>query len=392
MDTAASSLPPLTPDALRDDVRRRIAAVQRMMAEQGLTALLCAGDGSPNGTAGARYLANGRAWAGPLHAVLAATDPDPWLLSYSSYQAQWSRDGTTTRPERVEAPSDVMARVAALLSDAAGPGGRVGVAGLARLSSADHAALRAHLPGVAIVDATASFDALRRIKSPFELAAMRDNGRRLSQAIAAFADAARVGVPYALACAQAEVPLKAAGAFWGRSKVSFGASPMTVPLPPDRRVAPGDVLTFELVYESPLGYWTEMTTQFSVGPMPEPFGRLFEAYWAAFEASRALARPGAALRDLAAAADAAIAARGFAVAGKHTPDAHSIGLDGSDGPSAIGDPGFVLAQDMVLSLHPGAELADGRALLVSDNVRVTPQGGERLSPHGRERRLVVLPA
>ena len=387
-----SPSPSPTADALRADVRRRIAAVQGMMAAHGLSALLCAGDGSPNGTAGARYLANGRAWAGPLHAVLTATDPDPWLLSYSTYQAQWSRDGTTTLPERVEAPGDVMARVAQLLAGAPGPGGRIGVAGLAPMASADHAALRTRLPGVEIVDATGPFDALRRIKSPFELSAMRDNGRALSQAMAAFAAAARVGVPYALACAQAEVPLKAAGAFWGRSKVSFGASPMTVPLPPDRLVAAGDVFTFELVYESPLGYWTEMTTHFSVGPAPGEIVQLFEAYWTAFEAARALARPGVTLGDLAAAANAAIAARGFEVAGKHTPDAHSIGLDGSDGPSALADPGFVLAEDMVLSMHPGAELADGRALLMSDNVRVTPQGGERLSPHGRAQRLVVLPA
>lgn len=388
-----NDLPPPTPtphEALRADVARRIGAVQRLMADHGLGALLGVGDGSPNGTAAARYLANGRAWAGPLHVVLAARDPDPWLLSYSTYQAQWSRDATTTRPERVEAPADVMARVADLVAGLAGAQGRVGVVGLGRMTVADLAALRARLPAAEFVDATAPFDALRRIKSPFELEALRENGRLLSLAMADFAAAARPGTSYAAACAQAETRLKAAGAFWGRSKVSFGESPVTVPLPPERLVTRGDAFTFELVYESPLGYWTEMTTQFAVGDVPDSFARLFEAYWAAFEAARGVARPGLTLGDVAAAADAALRDRGYAPVGKHTPDGHSIGLDGSDGPSALADPGFRLAQDMVLSMHPGAALAGERALLVSDNVRVTPEGGERLSPHGRGQRLVVL--
>jgi Xaa-Pro aminopeptidase len=389
---SAPAEPALNHAALRDDVGRRIAAVQRLMAARDVAVLLVVGDGSPNGTAGVRWLSNARAWAGPLHAVLAGADPDPWVLSHSSYQARWTADATTTRPGRVEAPADVIGRVAALAREHAGPGRRVGVAGLPRMALADHARLCALLPGVDLADLTPAFDALRRVKSPFEIAAFRENGALLSQAMEAFAAAARVGVPYASACAQAETVLKANGAFWGRSKVSFGPSPMTVPPAPDRLMAAGDVFTFELVYESPWGYWTEMTTHFAFGGFPDAFRAIFEAWWAAFEAGRALARPGVTQGDIAAAADAALAARGFAPVGKHTPDCHSIGLDGGDGPSAIADPAFTLAVDMVLSLHPGAEIAGGQALLVSDNVRVGPTGGERLSPHDAARRLVVLPS
>jgi Xaa-Pro aminopeptidase len=46
---------------------------------------------------------------------------------------------------------------------------------------------------------------------------------------------------------------------------------------------------------------------------------------------------------------------------------------------------------MVLSMHPGTQLADGRAFLVSDNVLVTPDGGVRLSGLGLDRRFVRLP-
>jgi Xaa-Pro aminopeptidase len=54
-------------------------------------------------------------------------------------------------------------------------------------------------------------------------------------------------------------------------------------------------------------------------------------------------------------------------------------------------PETVLAEGMVLSMHPGTQLADGRAFLVSDNVLVTPDGGVRLSGLGLDRRFVRLP-
>mgnify|MGYP001810908339 FL=1 len=135
-----------TPAILRDDVRRRIAAVQRLMAAREVGVLLVVGDGSPNGTAGVRYLSNARAWAGPLHAVLDGADPDPWVLSHSSYQARWTAAGTTTRAERVEAPVDVIGRVAALARGLAGPARRIGVVGLPRMAMADHAGLRDRHP------------------------------------------------------------------------------------------------------------------------------------------------------------------------------------------------------------------------------------------------------
>ena len=134
-----------------------------------------------------------------------------------------------------------------------------------------------------------------------------------------------------------------------------------------------------------------MSCLFAFGPLPAGMAALHEAYLAAFEAARRAARPGATLGAVAAATDATIAARGFRVGGKHTPDCHSIGLDGGDGPGSIAAPDTVLAEGMVLSLHPGTQLADGRAFLVSDNVLVTADGGVLLSGLTADRRFVRLP-
>ncbi|MFQ3659164.1 MAG: M24 family metallopeptidase, partial [Anaerolineae bacterium] len=90
--------------------------------------------------------------------------------------------------------------------------------------------------------------------------------------------------------------------------------------------------------------------------------------------------------------DRTLASLGFKVAGKHTPDCHSTGLDGSDGPSATSNPDFVLQPNMVLSYHPGTILEGNRGFLISDNFLVTPQGAVRMSPHSASRYYIRLDA
>jgi Xaa-Pro aminopeptidase len=381
----------ITLTALARDVAARIGRIQDLMAQRDLGALLVVGQGSPDGTASVRYLTNARAWAGPLYSVMARDDPDPWVLSHSPYQAAWARSATTTRHDRVEAPLSLVERAAQLLRQLMDDRRRIGVAKLENMTLAERAAFDAQLSGYTFVDFSDDFDALRRIKSPLELAAFRQNGELLSTAMRVFAEHAKVGAHYSAACSAAEAFLKSEGAFWGRSKLAFGLSPITIPPPPDRRVAVGDAFTFELVYESPWGYWTEMTTHYAVGEFPDDMADLIDGYFAAFDQMRTLARPGTRQREISDAADAALAGRGWQLAGKHTPDCHSIGLDGSDGPSAFGDPDLELVENMVLSLHPGTMLEASRALLVSDNVLVAQGGGIRLSPHDAMRRVVRLP-
>ena len=372
-------------EGLRRDVARRIARIHAMMDASGFGALLLLGEGSPDGLGALRYVANVRIWAGRAYAVLGAADPDPWVQIFSPYQALWTRNETTTRPERVAEGDDPVARASRLVRECAGASRRIGVVGLPKMTLAEHAGFSAALAGYALVDATPEFDAIRRIKSAFEIAAMRENGAILDAAIDVFAAHARVDALYRDACAAAEAFVKARGAFWGRSKLSLDLSPYTVPPPAERRVRADDVVNFELVYESPFGYWLEMTAVVSSGELPDEAARVLDGYLRAFEASRQAAKPGAKFRAISAINDATLGALGFTVAGKHTPDCHSIGLDGADGPSALADPDFVLAENMVLSFHPGTILAGNRGFLISDNVLITQSGGERLSPHNAVR-------
>lgn len=386
-ESVANMLP--DPDALRQEIERRIAEAMALARRQGLDALFIAGNGSPDGTAGVRYLSGARAWAGALFAVLLSDDPAPFVISHSSYQALWAKKAATTRADRVEWAARPVQRAAEIL--AARGVRRIGLIGRARMALGEFEALTAALPACELVDVTAGFDAIRRRKSAFEVEEFERNGAALSEALLHFADRAKPGAALIDLALAAESHARQHGGFWSRAKVAIGPTPYTVPPEPGETMPADEVVTFELVTESRLGYWTELTIHVTCGAVPDETARLFDAYFAASEAAMAAARPGARLGEIGAAGDAVLAARGFPPTGRHTPDCHSIGLDGADGPSNLADPDFVLAEGMVLSMHPGAVTSGERGFLVSDNALATATGGRRLSPHGRDRRWIVKP-
>lgn len=376
----------LTHDGLKRDVARRIERIQRIMDDRELGALIIIGQGSPSGMGAIRYISHAHLWGGAGYVVLGAQDPDPWCLIWSSYQAVWTERETTTDRRRVESPSDMVGRTAQLAKEYAQGRRRVGFVNMNRLLSVgEHKKFTQALEGYELVEVTDDYNAIRQIKTPFELEAMQQNGYLLDTSLDVFRQHARVGRKYWEVCAQAEAFVKAQGAFWGRTKVSLDLTPYTVPTPKDLTMKEDDIINFEIVYESPWGYWLEMTTVFSFIELPDEAQALLDGYLAAVEASSAQAKPGNTFRMISEANDQALRERGFSVAGKHTPDCHSTGLDGSDGPSSEANPNFALKPNMTLSFHPGTVLENNRGFLISDNFLVTSEGGVRLSPHNAHR-------
>ena len=260
------------------------------------------------------------------------------------------------------------------------------------MSLGTYNAFAAQLEGYEMVEVTDAFNAIRQIKSPFELEAIQQNGAILDSAMDVFKDMAGVGVRYWDACAAVEGYIKSFGAFWGRTKLALDGTPYTVPTPKDLRMGRDDIINFEIDYESPYGYWLEMTTVFSFDPLPSDVQALLDGYLAAVEASSTVAKAGNTFRHISDANDNTLSALGFPVAGKHTPDCHSTGLDGSDGTNSLGARDFVLQPNMVLSYHPGTVLENDRGFLISDNFLVTSEGAVRLSPHHADRYYMQLDA
>lgn len=381
----------LTHEGLKRDVERRVERIQVMMREHDLAALIIIGQAAPGGLGGIRYITNAHIWGGAAYAILGADDPHPWLEVWSTYQSVWSRNETTTLPERVESPDNLIARTAELVKGYAGERKRVGMVNMNKLLGiGDYNALSKALSGYELVEVTGPFNTIRQIKTPFELEALQQNGAILDASMDVYRDLARVGARYWDVCAEVEAFVKAQGAFWGRTKVALDLTPYTVPTAKDRRMAEDDIMNFEIVYESPWGYWLEMTTVFSFKPLPDDVQAMLDGYLMAVEASSNAAKAGNTFSMISDANDKVLRDLGFPVAGKHTPDCHSTGLDGSDGPSTASDPNFVLKPNMVLSFHPGTVLENDRGFLISDNFLVTPEGAVRLSPHNASRYYMQL--
>ncbi len=383
----------LTHEGLKRDTARRVERVQAMMKEKNVDALIILGQAAPGSMGAIRYLTNAHLWGGAANAVLGVNDPYPWLQVWSSYQALWSRNEASTLPERVETASDDIAIRTAALAKEYASNKRIGIVNMNKMMSISlHKSFLKELEGYEMVEVTEAYNAIRQIKTPFEIEAIQQNGAILDSSLDVFKQHARVGARYWDVCGAVEGYVKSFGSFWGRTKLSLDITPYTVPTAKDQRMTVDDIINFEIVYESPWGYWLEMTTVFSFKPLPADVRALLDAYLLAVENSSAVAKAGSPFRLISEANDKTIRDAGFEVVGKHTPDCHSTGLDGSDGPSSAGSPDFILKSNMVLSYHPGTVLKNNRGLLVSDNFLVTPEGAVRLSPHNASRYYIQLDA
>ena len=207
----------LTHEALKRDTARRVKRVQAMMKEMDLDVMIITGQAMPGGMGGIRYITHAHLWGGVAYAVLGADDPYPWLQVWSSYQAVWSRNETTTLPERVLSPyEDIVAATADNAKEYATGSKRIGMVNMSKLMGlGTYNAFVKELAGYELVEVTNEFNEIRQIKSPFELEAIQQNGAILDSAMDEFKDVAGVGVRYWDACAAVEGYIKSFGAFWG---------------------------------------------------------------------------------------------------------------------------------------------------------------------------------
>lgn len=372
--------------ALRVDTERRVRALQAVMRERGLGAALFTATAGPGLFGVAKYFTNLVLWYGRAYVVIGARQPEPVIVHWSSFQSEWNRQEATT--ERIETPDVSVAldspvafrRALEIAMDLAGADRRLGVEHVAQTWAAgEWEEFRQRLPGVETVDLSRSIDAIRCVKSPFELDEIRLLGELMTQAMERFARTARPGLPVWPAAAAAEEVLKAEGCLWGRTKASLNQRPATLPPPLDRRFQADDIVLFEIDYAGPFGYWYEMTALFSFAPLPSAVQARVRLYEDVIRLIAGACRPGTRVGDLASLADEGFRARGQPVVGMHLPHCHSIGLDETDGPNSSASPDDRLEADMVLAIHPGSLFPGGTAFLMSDLFRVTSEGGERLS-------------
>jgi Xaa-Pro dipeptidase len=226
---------------------------------------------------------------------------------------------------------------------------------------------------------------LRAVKTPEELARLREAARIAEEAIDETVAAARPGVTQAQLAARFTAAVAERGAALRMDNISFGRSSAlgNANLPGDVLEA-GQVLRFDVgaVFR---GYASDLSRCFVVGEPEARTATYHRALVAGVCAALDAVRPGARAADVFAAGVGAVREAGIAHY-ERTNVGHGIGLagDGYDAPLLAPGEEAVLEEGMALCVEtPYYELGFG-GLQVEDMVRVTHDGWEPLSRLHRE--------
>jgi Xaa-Pro aminopeptidase len=274
-------------------------------------------------------------------------------------------------------PRTVVPALAELLS-----GRRVAVEA-AHLSLASAETLRE--AGVALVSTTGVVEALRAVKEPGELDAMRRAAAISDRVYEELGEQQFVGRTEAELAWWLEQAWHEAGAdgpsfdaivAFGENGARPHAKLRDVPIPEGTLVVVDAGCSVD-------GYASDCTRTFFTG---QPEGRLREIYDLCLQAQLdglAAIRPGAAGRDVDAASRVAIEAAGMGEKYGHGLG-HGVGLDVHEEPSMRPESDAVLEVGNVVTVEPGIYLAGDVGVRIEDMVVVTEDGCERLTAVTKE--------
>ena len=351
-----------------DPSPRRLDNLRRAIRDDPVDALLVAGE--PN----VRYLTG---FTGDASVLLVTRD-----------RALMISDGRFVTQLAQECPDlEVHVRpVEQLLFDAVGEViGKFGAARVgfepARMSVAQHEAIRGKAGSVALVGVAGRVEKLRAIKDEAEVAAIR---RAIGQAERAFA-MLRAGMgagdsEKALADAL-EHYLRLCGATGAAFEpiVAVGSRAALPHAHPTAEAKAGDA-DFVLVDwgASSGGYKSDLTRVVVTGKVTPKFEQVYRTVLEAQTRGIEALRPGATAGDVDASARSVIEAAGFGRSFNHGLG-HGFGLEIHENPFFRRANAATLKAGMVVTIEPGIYLPDWGGVRIEDDVLITPDGPELLT-------------
>jgi Xaa-Pro aminopeptidase len=243
--------------------------------------------------------------------------------------------------------------------------------------------------GITLRSTTDVIEQSRVIKDDEEIATLRASAAALKPVLEAAIAAVRAGVTERDVAAAIETALRAAG-YERPAFDTIVASGPNAALPHhragNRMLARGDlvVLDFGGVLD---GYCSDLTRTVAVGPPDAEARRVHAAVLDAQHAAIAAVRPGVEASAVDAAARTILEDRGLGQAFGHGTG-HGLGLDIHEQPRITRPrpdvPASVLQAGMVFTVEPGAYLAGWGGVRIEDDVLVTENGCEVLTPGTRD--------
>lgn len=369
---------------------RRYSALRAVMEQNGMGAFVICSRGDEFVRGRVQYVSDIFQWAGRGFVILPLKgEPtfivDPlWGLGYAKLGG-WLAD--------YRMPANAGAEIAKILSDLGLGSDKIGVVGLADITSvADFDDMKAGLPNANWQDATDLFDDVRSIKSDEEIEAVRETGRILRTVFQALEAEIRPGVREIDVLAEAHRLCRQLGCMEGIALMGR---------PPFRSFSPGstgviekdDVMVIDLEWGGPSGYWVELRRVYSFAPPSDKQKRYWETRVESFAACVEAMKAGENSTEILAARDRVYGKYGQSAEGVLAYTAHGIGVDSLEPPWVPGKD-RVMQENMVINLHPTIKFDDpdeGLALggiSIADDVLVSKDGGIRTTD--REDNWIVL--
>jgi Xaa-Pro dipeptidase len=354
-----------------EEVERRYRVIREALARDGLDAVIVCGTEYTGFDGGVVYL-SGFSIVHRYAYVLLPLEGSPSIVF--PREATYVGEHETTWIEEqvfVDRPGEWLAdRVR---------GKRVGVFGLDYVMPVRD--YRAFDSAAAVVSWDVAFDHARAVKSEFELASVRDSVRINEEGFWVFLEAFAPGRSEQETLAPCEEFFVAQGC--GRKTMDMvlvGENGSALPefkVAGARRFGEGDMVLPSLEVAGPGGHWVEVSRPICAGEPSDDSKRMLEAYEEYYAAARGALRDGATAHDVHHAISEGFRDRGFEFG--HVTG-HSIGMTMIEFPKIGEGDETELRSGMVLSMHPHAISADGRACLyMQDTWLVTAHGGVPLA-------------
>ncbi len=242
-----------------------------------------------------------------------------------------------------------------------------------------------------VVDVAGALQRQRMVKSPREIEKIRFICRLAGEAFAKVPDHARVGHTEREICRAMQHDLLGLGAD-SCSYLVAGSGPggydSIIMGPSDRRIDSGDVLIID-TGSTWDGYFCDFDRNWAFGDADSATRKAYRVVWQATGAGFAAARPGRTAGDLWRAMQTVLA-EGGSLGNEVGRLGHGLGMELTERPSNTAGDGTVLEVGMVLTLEPGMVFAPGRQMVHEENIVITADGAEWLTPRAAEE-LPVIP-
>jgi Xaa-Pro dipeptidase len=264
-------------------------------------------------------------------------------------------------------------------------GGRViGVEGL-RMRFFEGELLRRLAPGASVVAADEPLGALRIVKEPAEVEALRQAVRISEEALRQTLDVVRPGMSEITLAGILEAHMRALGSEEPAFKTILHAGgntalPHTGPLAYHAQAGDPLLIDFGAVYQ---GYRADITRTVFIGPPRPELRDFYGVVAAANAAARAAARPGASAGSVDEAARRVIIDAGFGPLLRHRTG-HGLGLETHEPPYIVEGAAQLLEPGMVFTVEPGIYELGRIGVRIEDDLLVTAAGAESISTFERD--------